>query len=303
MSPVPSSGSLPAAPVHEGTDHRQTDHHEVAQLDSSRLGHLADLPIMAMILANDVRSGPAKWGVLTSRLVLVALLRLPQIDRLVLAIVTTVPEWHPQRDTFEPFPVHAWLIRHPDGVILVDTGIGVGNDAIDEWYHPHTTPLLDALGAAGVTASDIAAVVISHLHFDHCGQHGVLTAPVYVQATEFEVAQAPGYTVPEWAAIPEDRLRLVHGDQELAKGVSLLSTPGHSPGHQSVLVEAAGERVVIAAQCAFRAVELRTGVPAASECHDKAWELQARVSLERLRVLAPVTAHLSHDLEIVLIDT
>ena len=42
-------------------------------------------------------------GTLTSRLLPVALSTLPQIDRLVLATVTTVPEWHPERDTFEPF--------------------------------------------------------------------------------------------------------------------------------------------------------------------------------------------------------
>ena len=230
-----------------------------------------------------------------------ALSMLPQIDRLILATVTTVPEWHPEHDTFEPFPVHAWLIRHPDGAILVDTGVGVGNEVIDEWYHPHTTPLLDVLGEAGVAASDVAAVAVSHLHFDHCGQQGALIAPVYVQATEFEAAQTPGYTVPNWAAIPNDRLRLVHGDQEIAEGVSLLSTQGHSPGHQSVQVEAAGERVIIAAQCAFRAAELRTGEPVASNLHDEAWEVAARDSLQRLLSLAPLTAHLSHDPEIVAI--
>ena len=228
--------------------------------------------------------------------------RLPQIDRLVLATVTTVPEWHPRHDTFEPFPVHAWIIWHPDGAILVDTGIGVGNEMIDEWYHPHTTLLLDALGGAGVGPSDIAAVVVSHLHFDHCGQLGMLTAPVYVQATEFEAAQTPGYTVPDWAAIPNDRLRLVHGDQEIAEGISVLSTPGHSPGHQSVLTEAVGERVVIAAQCAFGASELCAGEPVASNCHDQAWDAAARESLQRLRALAPFTAHLSHDPEIVAIE-
>ena len=115
-----------------------------------------------------------------------------QIDRLVLATVTTVPEWHPEHDTFEPFPVHAWLIQHPDGFILVDTGVGVGNEVIDQWYHPRTTPLLDAIGGAGVAPSDIARVVVSHLHFDHCGQLGALTASVYVQATEFEAAQGTG---------------------------------------------------------------------------------------------------------------
>lgn len=228
-----------------------------------------------------------------------ALSRLPRIDRLVLATVTAVPEWHPEHHTFEPFPVHAWLIRHPDGPILVDTGVGLGNEVIEEWYHPHTTPLLEALGEAGLASSDIASVVLSHLHFDHCGQQVALRAPVYVQATEFEAAQTPGYTVPDWAAIPDDRLRLAHGDEEIAEGISLLSTPGHSPGHQSVLVEAKGERVVLAAQCAFRAAELRTGEPVASNCHHDDWRVAARDSLERLRALAPFAAHLSHDPEVV----
>jgi N-acyl homoserine lactone hydrolase len=244
---------------------------------------------------------PANGGTPTTRLLLVALSTLLQIDRLVLATVTTVPEWHPEHHTFEPFPVHAWLIRHPDGVILVDTGVGLGNRAIDEWYHPQTTSLIDALGGVGVAPSDIVAVVLSHLHFDHCGQQGALAAPVYVQATEFEVAQTPGYTVPDWAAIPHDRLQLVHGDQQIAEGVRLLSTAGHTPGHQSVLIEAAGERVVMAAQCAFRAAELRSGAPVASNLHNEAWEVVARDSLQRLRALAPFTAHLSHDPEIVAI--
>jgi N-acyl homoserine lactone hydrolase len=168
-------------------------------------------------------------------------------------------------------------------------------------YHPRITPLLEALGGAGVAPSDVIAVVVSHLHFDHCGQLGALAAPVYVQAAEFEAAQEPGYTVPEWAAISEDRLRLVHGDHYIAEGISLLSTPGHSPGHQSVLVEARGERAVIAAQCAFQAAELRSGQPAASNCHGDSWQEAAAKSLNRIRDLAPLTAHLSHDAEVLVI--
>jgi glyoxylase-like metal-dependent hydrolase (beta-lactamase superfamily II) len=68
-------------------------------------------------------------------------------------------------------------------------GVGVGNEVIDEWYQPHTTLLLDALCEAGVAPSEVAAVVVSHLHFDNCGQQRALSVPVYVQATEFEVAQ------------------------------------------------------------------------------------------------------------------
>lgn len=234
-------------------------------------------------------------------MLLVPLSQLPQVDRLVLATVTSVPEWHPEHGTFEPFPVHAWVIRHPDGALLVDTGVGLDNGLIDEWYKPRSTTLTAALGAIGLVLSDITAVVVSHLHFDHCGQQASLPAPTYVQAVEFEAAQAPGYTVPDWAAIPKNRQRLVRGDQEIAEGIRLLATPGHTPGHQSVVIEAGDKRVVIAAQCAYRAEELRSGQPAASNLHDETWMNAARDSLQRLRSLAPFTAHLSHDSEIVTI--
>lgn len=234
-------------------------------------------------------------------MLLVPLSQLPQIDRLVLATVTSVPEWHPEHGTFEPFPVHAWVIRHPDGAILVDTGVGLGNGLIDEWYNPQAISLSASLGTAGLAPSDIAAVVVSHLHFDHCGQQVTLSAATYVQAAEFEAAQAPGYTVPDWAAIPKNRLRLVRGDEDIAEGIRLLSTPGHTPGHQSVVIEAGDKRVVIAAQCAYRAEELRSGHPAASNLHDETWFDAAEDSLQRLRSLVPFTAHLSHDPEIVTI--
>ena len=224
--------------------------------------------------------------------------KLPPIKRLTLATVTSVPEWHPEHDVFAPFPVHAWVIRHPDGAILVDTGVGLGNEAIDDWYHPQSIPLAIALSAIGLVPSEIAAVVLSHLHFDHCGQQSTLFAPTYIQATEFEAAKAPGYTDPDWAEVSKDRLRLVHGDEDIADGISLLSTPGHTPGHQSVLIEAGDERVVLAAQCAYRAEELRSGQPASSNLHDESWAQAGKDSLQRLRELAPFTAHFSHDPEI-----
>lgn len=224
---------------------------------------------------------------------------LPTIERLTLAVVTAVPPEHPEYDTFEPFPVHGWVIRHPGGALLVDTGIGIGNHWIDEAYRPRTTALTDALASVALAPSDICAVVLSHLHFDHCGQHALLDAPVHVQAIEHEAAAEPGFTVPEWAAIPERRLRLAGGDEEVADGVRLLATPGHTPGHQSVVIEGGGRRVVLAAQCAFRAAELRSGQPSAANLHDPSLAEVARHSLHRLRALAPTAVHLSHDTEIV----
>jgi N-acyl homoserine lactone hydrolase len=225
----------------------------------------------------------------------VPLAALPAIDRLTLAVVEAVPEEHPDHATFEPFPVHAWLVHHPDGPVLVDTGIGPGHPLIDAWYHPRVTPLAEALAGVGQDSGDIAAVVLSHLHFDHCGQQAALAAPVHVQADEHAAAGTEDYTIPEWADIPANRLRLVHGDEEIAPGLRLLATPGHTPGHQSVVVEAAGERVVLAAQCAFRAEEVRTGVLRPGNAFDPTWAVTAADSLARVRALGPAACHLSHD--------
>jgi len=224
---------------------------------------------------------------------------LPTIQRVTLAHVTRLPEWHPEHLAFEPFPVHAWAIRHPDGVILVDTGIGEGSDVIDSLYAPQIVALEAALLTIGLDIGDIAAVVLSHLHFDHCGQQRLVDAPVFVQATEHAEARQPRYTVPEWAAIPPDRLRLVDGDEVIADGVHLVATPGHTPGHQSVVIEADGRCVVLGAQCAFRAAEVRTGEPASTNLHDESWMDAARRSLARIRSYGPATVHLSHDASIV----
>jgi N-acyl homoserine lactone hydrolase len=223
---------------------------------------------------------------------------LPRVERLTLAVVTAVPDWHPEHKTFEPFPVHAWLIWHPDGIVLVDTGIGRENPLINEWYRPVVTPLLVGLDSFGVALREIDAVVLSHLHFDHCGQQALLDAPTYVQAVEYEAAQTPGYTVPEWADIPQERLRLVDGEEEILDGIRLLPTPGHTPGHQSVVVEGADRRIVLAAQCAYRTDDLRSGEPLASNLHAEPWWDRSRRSLEHIRSLGPAVVHLSHDPEI-----
>lgn len=224
---------------------------------------------------------------------------MPRVDRLILAVVTRVPDWHPEHGHFEPFPVHAWLVHHPAGPILVDTGVGPDNRLINEWYEPEVTPLVEALGAVGVAPDGLQGLILSHLHFDHCGQQGLIEAPVYVQAAEVEAAEAPHYSVPEWSRIPSSRLRALYGDSEVVDGVRLLSTPGHTAGHQSVVIEGGGERLVLAAQCALRATELMTGDPDPSNLPDPSSTDVARRSLDRIRSLGPCRIELSHDPETV----
>jgi hypothetical protein len=86
-----------------------------------------------------------------------SLAEMPGVERMLLAVVEAVPEWHPVYATFEPFPVFGWVVRHPDGPIVVDTGVGIGNAAIDGWYQPRVTPLVDALTGVEVDPRDVAA--------------------------------------------------------------------------------------------------------------------------------------------------
>lgn len=220
---------------------------------------------------------------------------LPPVRRLLLATVRRVPQWHPEHAGFRPFPVHAWLVHHPDGNVLVDTGIGAQHPVIDEWYDPVVTPVAEAPADVGLAVGDITAVVLTHLHFDHCGRQRALEAPVHVQADERAAAADPAYTVAEWAAVAAKRLRVVRGDEELAPGLRLLATPGHSPGHQSVVVEGGGRCVVLGGQCAFHGDEVTTGVPSSANLHDESWRAAATASPARIRALAPCDVELSHD--------
>ncbi len=128
------------------------------------------------------------------------LVSLPRIDVLSLARITAVPEFHPEHDTFSSFPVHGFVVHHPDGAIVVDTGIGVGNSVIDGLYPHESASLVEELHRCGVDERDVQLIVNSHLHFDHCGQNNALACPVMVQEAEVTAAHQPHYTVDEWAA-------------------------------------------------------------------------------------------------------
>ena len=66
-----------------------------------------------------------------------------------------------------------------------------------------------------------------------------------------------------------------------------------------MVIDAREGRLVLGAQCAFRATEIHTGEPALSNLHDESWRDAARESLARLRGFGPTTVHLSHDPTIV----
>ena len=216
---------------------------------------------------------------------------LPVVEPLHLADVT-LPAGHPLAG--QGCPVLAFVIRHSQGAIVVDTGVG-GHHAIEKAYRPTRRSLSEALADIGLRREEVAAVVNTHLHFDHCGENALFpSVPIYVQRREYQAARQPRYTVTEYVDAPGLAYEQVDGGREIVEGIRLIPTPGHTPGHQSVLVEGGGQRAVIAGQAIYSAREYATPTEATGAAG--AWDVDLYgASAAHLRELQPTKVYFSHD--------
>lgn len=143
--------------------------------------------------------------------------------------------------------VYGYLVRHNRGLVLLDTGMGRGDEETEAWYQPRRVPLPDALATAGVSLDDLTLVANCHLHFDHCGGNPLLGAtPVLCQRDELAAARAGDYTFEH--LLDGVRYELLDGEAEPLPGLHVIPTPGHVDGHQSLVVECADGSVVLAGQ-------------------------------------------------------
>lgn len=146
-------------------------------------------------------------------------------------------------------PVLAYLVRHDHGLILFDTGIGGGDAATEAHYRPRRRDLRDALSAAGVALDDISLVANCHLHFDHCGGNPLLGGrPILVQDVELATARAGDHTFDELIDFPAATYEELAGEAEVLPGVWIIPTPGHTQGHQSLVLRRRDGTVVLAGQ-------------------------------------------------------
>jgi glyoxylase-like metal-dependent hydrolase (beta-lactamase superfamily II) len=222
----------------------------------------------------------------------------PKVIPLHLADVS-FPQGHPQAGGSGP--VLGFAIRHDAGILLFDTGVGTGHPEVEQYYRPRVTPLEDALRARGLSIGDVTAVANSHLHFDHCGGNRLFPGlPAYVQAAELRAASEPDYTVPEWVGFGQVEFVELDGDREteVAPGIVLLPTPGHTAGHQSLVIATAAGPMVVAGQAVYTAAEWSgSNDPADSGVIGAPDVLAYTESARRLRRLDPARVHFAHDLE------
>jgi glyoxylase-like metal-dependent hydrolase (beta-lactamase superfamily II) len=157
--------------------------------------------------------------------------------------------------------IRCTLVRTPSRTILVDTGVGPDTAPAAAWF-PTPGRLPAALAAAGASADDVDAVVLTHIHDDHLGGTAESGDPTFanaryvLQAADLRALRSSAETdeedreIYETSVLPLEAagvLDVVEGDVELAPGVRVRHAPGHTPGHQVVDVAAEGARAMISA--------------------------------------------------------
>ena len=160
-----------------------------------------------------------------------------------------------------PFSVNCLLVRVGERRILLDTGAGRDDPAAFERYGQDIGGLVDNLAALGVTPADVDTVVLSHAHADHvggaCQIAGDRAFPTFLKArywlwqsewdywTTPEVVAERPYLARKLAPLGEHRrLELVDTEAEVAPGVRLIPSPGHTPGHLCVALTSGGETAI-----------------------------------------------------------
>ena len=143
-----------------------------------------------------------------------------------------------------PFSDNCYLIKHSQGWMIWDTGLAENVAAMPDglkpadpkathWYKPKT--LASQLEALGVKPADVKFMAVSHTHSDHVGNVEMFPqAMLFVQKAEYDWP-GPNNT-PRFK--PEHPVTKLDGDKDVFGdgSVTILSTPGHTPGHQSLLV-------------------------------------------------------------------
>jgi glyoxylase-like metal-dependent hydrolase (beta-lactamase superfamily II) len=165
-------------------------------------------------------------------------------------------------------------IRYANQVILVDTGFGDGPLGADPDLVRKDAGLSLALRLHGIDRGEVGLVVNTHLHDDHAGGNlaweggkprpAFVNASYIVQRDERDFALS-GHLATEGLYTPDDvraldasgQLRTHVGDVQIASGISVKKAPGHTPGHQIVVVESRDETVAITGDLAPMALHFR----------------------------------------------
>ncbi len=169
--------------------------------------------------------------------------------------VQDISRWTPGANVGKPgaFSANCYLIRHANGLMLWDSGINDNVATMPNGFQrskvsPHyilKEPLRYQLQRIGVDPKDVTHVAFSHTHGDHVGNANLFAgATLYIQQAEYDVAFGPdaatkwNFEVASYEKLRSSRTIKLNGDHDVFGdgSIIIIATPGHTPGHQSLLV-------------------------------------------------------------------
>jgi len=213
---------------------------------------------------------------------------------------------HPDHKNRVQLGINFLLIRGNGINMLVDTGIGRKHKParLRMMGLENSTTVLEHLKTAGLTADDITHVIFTHLHFDHCGGSTEINgdqttavfrkAAIFIQKDEWQAACRPddfsrsSYHVHDFLPLFETgNIRFISGDCEIADGISVEVSGGHTAAHQIVKIKDSLKNIIFPADICPTPMHLN---PRSHEAFDlyPIETLQARDTLLR-RALRPET--------------
>lgn len=210
--------------------------------------------------------------------------------------------------------VPCYLIEHEEGRLLWDSGLPIefaGRGIVDRrpgtWLR-YDVSIVDQLAALDLTPQDIDYLALSHFHFDHVGGADAFAdSTLLVQQAEYEAAFAPqqgtgvgGYDSALFSALESSERVLLNGDHDVFSDgtVRIISTPGHTPGHQVLLVALAETGPVMLSGDLYHFEESRAWgrVPAFNA--DAEQTLESMNKVEMLLEDTAATLWIEHNLEL-----
>ena len=204
-------------------------------------------------------------------------------------------------------PVYSVLVEHDDGLFLFDTGIGMEhmNEVLPfelpEQTEEQTIPA--QLESCGFGLGNVTAVVNSHLHIDHVGGNQLFKGTdVRHLIHEKELAQARNHAPFEFFGYSDKtwdyegaNIETFSGDTELAPGLWVYETPGHTVGHVSVLVD--GEQpLLFAMDVAYTSAAMERGIQPGFH-HTPVDGVRSIARVKQLAEERGAQIFLSHDME------
>ena len=175
-----------------------------------------------------------------------------------------VSEWEPFHDHLTPdrkvsFNLACFLVRSEGKNIAIDTGLGAKDTPETPWGE-----LLDDMARNGVSADEIDAVVMTHLHRDHVGWNTVRddggnlkptfpNARYYFSKVDLDASHDPALqpdrfpNAPDcvWPLVDMGLVELMEGEYSITGELTTVPTPGHTPGHMSIMINSGGERALV----------------------------------------------------------